>query len=224
MSQQRSRIGPAAAISGAVLVLVGTYWHPSAANPNQPVAAFTEYAANEPWVAIHLLQLVGVVLIMAALVLLGRSMERGPAAEWAAVGMTGATASIALYGALQAVDGVALKAMVDLWAATPAAEKAQAFQAALAVRHIEIGLASVNGLLIGLTAALYGVALLIDDRVPRWMGALAIAGGIPTAAAGAVIAYAGFSDLALTINLVANMLLVVWMAALGLDAWRRLTF
>jgi len=48
-------------------------------------------------------------------------------------------------------------------------------------------------LLFGLTASTYGVALLIDHRFPRWLGVLAIAGGAPTAIAGVVIAYTGFS-------------------------------
>jgi hypothetical protein len=92
------------------------------------------------------------------------------------------------------------------------------------VRHIEIGLSSISGALLGLTAALYGIALWIDGRAPRWIGAVAVVGGIPTAIAGIVIAYTGFSDLELTINMVANALLLVWMAVLGISAWRGATF
>jgi hypothetical protein len=221
---REGRVGPAAAIIGALLVLVGTTLHPSAADPNQPSAAFAEYAASQPWIMIHLVQLAGVVLIMAALVLLARRMARGPAAEWATLGMAGAIATIALYAALQAVDGVALKAMVDSWAATPAPENAAVFQAALAVRRIEIGLSGTSGLLGGLTCALFGIALLLDARVPKWVGVLAIGGGAPMAIAGVVIAFTGFSDLELTVNMVANPLLVLWMIALGIYGLRRPIF
>ena len=48
--------------------------------------------------------------------------------------------------ALKAVDGVALKVMVDAWAVAPAAQKEAAFYAAFAVRQVEIGLASVLSL------------------------------------------------------------------------------
>ena len=58
----------------------------------------------------------------------------------------GAIAAIGISAALQAVDGVALKRMVDVWAASPAASKALAFQAAFAVRQIEVGLAAMTSI------------------------------------------------------------------------------
>ena len=41
-----------------------------------------------------------------------------PAAEWALLEAAGAVSCLAATVVLQAVDGIALKAMVDLWAAT----------------------------------------------------------------------------------------------------------
>ncbi|HMA38264.1 MAG TPA: hypothetical protein VKY74_27705 [Chloroflexia bacterium] len=216
-----ARIGPSAAILGAVLLLVGTYLHPSQADPNVPLAAFTEYAADHTWIASHLMQLFGVVLMAAALVLVTRRMMDGPAADWAVCGMAGAIASMALTAALQAVDGVALKVMVNTWAMTPEPGKAAIFQAAFGVRQIEIGLAGLTSMLLGLTITIYGVAFLIDRRFARWIGTLAIVGGAPTAVAGVVITETGFSDLAMIINMVAGSLLILWMAALGIYAWRR---
>ena len=46
-------------------------------------------------------------------------------------------ASLALYGALQAVAGVALKRSVDAWAASEGAEKAVRFAAAEDMRWLE---------------------------------------------------------------------------------------
>jgi hypothetical protein len=51
------------------------------------------------------------------------------------------------------------------------------------------------------------------------LGATAIAGGVPTAIAGVVMAYTGFSDLAMNINLPANSLVLCWMIALGVYVW-----
>ena len=219
--QTRSRLGPSAAIVGAVLLSVGTYLHPMGADPSMPLAAFTEYAADRHWVASHLMQLLGIVSMMAALVLLSRRMMDGPAAEWATLGMTGAVASLAVASALQAVDGVALKVMVDAWVATAEPGKAALFQGAFGVRQIEVGLASIASLLLGLTASTYGVALLIDHRFPRWLGALAIVGGAPTAIAGVVIGRTGFSNLAMAINMPSGSLLILWMIVLGVSGWRR---
>jgi len=104
-----SRIGPIAAILGVDFLYVGTYLHPMSADPNVPLAAFAEYAADHHWVASHLMQLLGVLLMAAALVRLSRKMANGPAADWAVLGMIGAVASMAVASALQAVDGVALR-------------------------------------------------------------------------------------------------------------------
>jgi len=194
------------------------------ADPNVPLAAFTEYASSSNWVAVHLMQLIGVVLIAASLVLLSRKMADGPASEWAVLGAAGAVASLAIASALQAVDGVALKAMVNNWAAISDPGKAALFDAAFAVRQIEIGLASIGALMFGLTVSIYGIALLIDRRFPRWIGAVAIVGGVPTAIGGIVMAYTGFSDLAMTINMPSNSLLILWMISLGIYGWNGSAF
>lgn len=190
------------------------------ADPNVPLAAFTEYAADRHWIASHLMQLAGVALMVTALVLLSRMMAGGAADTAAFLGSCGAVASLAVASALQAVDGVALKAMVNAWAAAPADQKEMLFNAAFAVRQIEIGLASMTALLSGLTISIYGIALMRDLRFPTLLGVTAIAGGVPTAIAGVVMAYSGFSNSAMNINLPANSLVLCWMIALGVYVWR----
>ena len=215
-----SQMGATCAIAGSVLLFIGTYLHPMSGDPNQAAAAFAEYAADPLWVASHLTQLAGVALIVAALLLLARQLWAGSAAAWAGIAAGGAIVSLAVAVVLQAVDGIALKRMVDAWAAAPAAQREGVFQAAFAVRQIEIGLASMASLSLGLTATLYGVALLFDRTHPRWVGGLAMVGGVPTMMAGVVIASTGFSALAMAINMPANALLLVWMLVLGGCMWR----
>ena len=210
-----------ASVVGALTLFIGTLLHPSSADPNDPLAAFAEYAANGPWVASHLMQLLGILFIVAALVLLSRRMSDGGGAIWAHLGLVGAGASLAVAAALQAVDGVALKLMVDRWAAAPAGDKEMLFLAALAVRQIEIGLASIFSLLMGMTATVYGISLVLDRRFAKGLGWLAILGGIPIGVSGIIMAYTGFSDLAMTINLSASSLLLLWMLVMGVWLWRR---
>ena len=221
MSRNESRIGAMGAVTGSVLLFVGTYLHPMAADPNDAVAAFTEYAADHLWVASHLTQLAGVALMVTALLFLAQQVESVGGSASARVAAGGAIASLAVAAALQAVDGIALKVMVDTWAAAPAAQKEGAFHAAFAVRQVEIGLASMLSLLLGLTATVYGAELLRCRAYPKWMGGLAIIGGAPTAVAGIVMAYTGFSGLVMAINMPANCILLVWMLALGVGMWRR---
>ena len=73
------RIFAIVAISGSLLLFAGTYLHPMDADPNVPLAAFAEYAADRHWVASHLMQLFGATLMVGALVLLGRLLAVGPA-------------------------------------------------------------------------------------------------------------------------------------------------
>jgi hypothetical protein len=211
----------AAAIGGALLLLVGTILHPSGADPNDAVAAFSEYAADQLWILSHLTQLLGVSLIVCALIQLSRLLASGTARSLAWIGAAGAIASLAAAAALQAVDGIALKNVVDAWAAAAEPDKTTLFYTAYGVRQIEVGLASITSLLLGVTMCVYGVAIISDQGFPKWLGWLPIIGGIPTAIAGLVIAYTGFSGLAMSINMPANSLLLIWMIALGIVFWRR---
>ncbi len=221
LSCHESRMGAMGAFGGSVLLFIGTYLHPMEADPNEAVAAFTEYAADPLWVASHLTQLAGVALIVAALLFLARQLESASNTGWPHIAAGGAIASLAAATMLQAVDGIALKVMVDAWAAAPVEQKEGIFHAAFAVRQVEVGLASMSSLLFGLTVIVYGGALLADHTYPKWMGTLALVGGVPTVVAGVVMAYTGFSGLAMAINMPASALLLVWLLALGVFMWRR---
>ena len=213
------KICAVAAIAGAVTLFVGTFLHPANADPNDPLAAFTEYAADGTWIASHLLQLLGVILIVVALVVLSRLMSNGGGASWAYLGAVGAGSTLSVAGATQAVDGIALKRMVDSWAAASGADKEILFLATVAVRQIEIGLASILALMFGMTVTIYGVALVSDRSFPKWLGWLAILGGIPISMAGIVMAYTGFSNSAMTINLSGSSIALVWMLVVGVWMW-----
>jgi hypothetical protein len=209
------------AITGAILLLIGTILHPMSADPNVPLAAFTEYAADTHWVASHLMQLSGMGLMVITLVLISRQLMAGPAEGLAIVGAIGAVVSLAITAALQAVDGIALKSMVNAWAKAPENSREMLFYATFGVRQIEIGLASLMTLFLGITIVIYGIALLLAPRFPKALGYVAIIGGIPTAIAGVVMAYTGFSDLAMMINMPASLLLLIWISTLGIYVWRK---
>ena len=167
-----NKIGAVCAIAGATLLLAGTWLHPMPPDANNAVQAFAAYAEDRFWVTSHLAQLIGIALALAALVILARQLEIGGAAVRVRPASAGAIASLALAAVLQAVDGLALRAMVEHWVAAAAAQKESAFQSAFAVRQVEIGLASVLSLVLGATATLFGVALLDGLKYPRWIGGL----------------------------------------------------
>ena len=221
MSPAGHRAAAICALGGAILLCVGTYLHPSSADPNDTLAAFAEYAADSHWVATHLIQLAGVALMVTSLLLLSPSLEAAHPTAWVRVAMGGASAGLAVAAALQAVDGIALKRVVDAWAAAPVAEKAAAFRAAFAVRQIEVGLASMLSLVLGAAVVAYAGLFLAARSTPRWLAFVALLGGISTVVAGVALAETGFSDLAMSIEMPSGVLLLVWMALLAPRVWRR---
>lgn len=213
------KLGAGCAFFGGVLLGIGTSMHPSHADPNNAALAFAEYAADQNWATGHLLQFAGAALLLAFMLVLSRQLRAGSGMRQVATG--GAIASLAVAAALQAVDGIALKATVDAWAAAPAAEKPIAFSAAFAVRQIEIGLAGLLSILFGATCALFGLLLHGDGRYPRWIGGAAFAGGAGFAAGGVAIARGGFSPLAMNFHLPASLLVLAWIVAVAAMHWRR---
>ncbi len=221
MTSQTSlnRIGAVGAIAGAILLLVATSLHPLEADPNDPEAAFAEYAADDLWVATHLGQFFAIVAIAVGLIALSDTLRQGRAASWATLGRAGAIASVAAAAVLQAVDGIALKFMVDRWAASAPPQRGLVFEAAFGVRQIEAGLASLMSITFGLTVLAYGVALAFS-RYPRWLGWMAVLGGLATVCGGVALAYTGFSALAMGINMPASIVLLIWLVAVGTFLWR----
>jgi len=220
--RQLFRIGAIAAMLGPLVLSVSTLMHPLEADPNDAVAAFTEYAADGLWVGTHLGQFLGVVMIVAALVMPSRSLDEGKAAAWSRIGLAGAIATLACTAVLQAVDGVALKFMVDRWAAAPPEQQPAIFEAAFGVRQVEIGLASLTSLLFGITVTAYGIGMTLSPIYPIWVGFLAILDGLGTAVGAIVLAYTGFSESMMMISMPANLLLLVWMIVVGVLMWRRI--
>jgi hypothetical protein len=215
------KVAPVCAFTGSILLLAGTYLHPVPSDANNAAQAFAAYAADRFWIASHLMQLVGTILALAVLLIVAEELETKGSRLWLRLGSAGAVGSIALVSALQAVDGIALRKMVQSWAAAPATQREIAFQSAFAVRQVEIGFACVLSILLGGTAILYGVALLDGHTYPRWVGALGIFGGVPTLLSGVVMAFRGFSALEMAISMPASLMLVIWLMVLGVLMWRR---
>ena len=127
-----------------------------------------------------------------------------------------AVASVSLAGALQAVDGVALKIAVDRWSASAEGVRAVAFEAAYAVRQVEVGLASVMGAFFGLTVLLYGTAVLLSPVAPSWLGVFGTLAGLATVISSVVQAHTGFSDVAMATSMPSSLLVLVWSICVGI--------
>jgi hypothetical protein len=190
--------------AGAAFLLAGTALHPMRADPTVPAEAFAEYAADRFWVGSHLMQLVGVALLVVSLLSVSDQLKRGLLAT--AV-RAGAIASLAVAAGLQAVDGIALKSMVDLWAAAPEAEKQGLLHAAIAVRAVEIGFAAMFAIMLGATLSAFALAIAFGHRI---LGLTGIAGGLAAVLGGIIMGLAGFSELAMAVNMPASLYAMGW--------------
>lgn len=215
-NQYLAHIGSVAAPLGAILFFVSGLLHPSDSDPNVPVAAFAEYVSSSHWVGIHLAQFAGLASMALALLALGATFEPGPAAAWGRIGVAGALVSLAIYAANQGVDGIANRVAELRWASASGQNQALAFEAAFAVRQIEVALTSLFSLLLGSTLGIFGLAMLYSQRYPGWLGAVGILGGLATLAIGLEQASNGFSDLALTGFMVVGPVALIWVVVSGI--------
>ena len=210
------RVGGISAIVGVAVLFVCTMLHPMDALPGDAPAAFAEYALDRTWVATHLGQLLGVVLIATGLVALSWKLRAGHAGAWALLAGLATVATVSLAGALQAVDGVALKFAVDRWSASAEGTRAGAFEAAYAVRQVEVGLASVTGTFFGLTVLLYGIALMLSHLAPNWLGAFGALSGVATVISSVIQAHAGFSAVAMAASMPSSLFVLLWSICAGI--------
>ena len=207
------RMGSVAFLAGLVIIIVSTLFHASSEDlMNNPVV-FVVYAESDPWLAAHIGQFAGVMLVFAggfvALFRLLVGSESGTASALAWLGLVTAILVASTFTILQAVDGIALKIAVNTWYAIPTPtspsssaadddaveEKAIAFRVAEGIRWTEIGVNSYNRILQGAVAIIFGVAIAKSALLSRWIGAVGIFAGAVTVLAGIGVAYLGFAPL-----------------------------
>src|SRR5947209_17398330 len=146
------RLSATLLVVGELLSLLVGALHPARENPNNHTAVFAEYASSGNWTAVHLGQFVGIAVVIAGLLVLffALNVQAGTAGWAGRFAVVSAVVALALYGVLQAVDGVALKQAVDAWASAPVAEKAARFASAEGIRWLEWGVRSYYSIIFGL--------------------------------------------------------------------------
>jgi predicted anti-sigma-YlaC factor YlaD len=120
--------------------------------------------------------------------------------------------------------------MVDSWAQAAAPQQAVAFGVAESLRWVEIGINSLFRVLQGTTLVAVGLALVLSERVPRWLGWSGVILGLALVLRGIAVAFGGFdlSDpLYFATSVVTSLpvtLLNVWMVILAILLWRSSLF
>jgi hypothetical protein len=206
-------------LAGQLLYILITQLH-TGGDANHHPSVFAEYAHSGTWGLVHLGQFAAVAILLAGLLALYSALDLPtPAARWAGrYGAASAAVALALYGALQAVDGVALKQAVTAWANAPEAEKAARFASAEAIRWLEWGMRSYQDYVTGVALLLFAAAVIGSSRLPRPIGHLMGLSGLAYLAQGWVAGSQGFSEaqsIAIVLAWILDLAWMIWLVLLS---------
>jgi hypothetical protein len=209
-------------VTGELVSFLMGNMHPGKVFANDHHAVFAEYAESTTWTAIHLGQFAGMALIIAGLVALFYALRLRPgAAGWISrFGVGAAVVALGLYAVLQAVDGVALKQVVDAWAQAPESEKTARFATAESVRWMEWAFRSYQSVVFGWALLLYGTVITWTARIPRPIGVLLGLSGGAYIAQGVILGSEGFSVANQLPTLLGYLTIIVASIWLLVVAWR----
>jgi hypothetical protein len=220
------RIGSIAFLAGVVIAIVSTAIHPSRGDPANHPLVFAEYASDDSWIAVHIGQLAGVIMVFAGgfvtLFRLLAQSESSMASVLAWIGLAVAIMTASAIAALQAVDGIALKMAVDSWVAAPPEEKAITFKVAEGIRFIEYGTNSIFRILQGTVAVIFGLAIVKSKILSKWIGGAGVVIGAITIYAGLEVAYLAFGYANVGgLRGISMIIYFIWVGILGGFMWKK---
>jgi hypothetical protein len=202
------RLGARAAIAGAAAQLTATVLEPGTeGGADEAIRVVT---GSDVWMADRVLDLVGVLLAVAALTIVGRALtgER----------IRVATPFLILIGALggaAVVTGAAMQALAQGWKRLDDATKPGYLAAFDGSRQLKDALFFAAFFALGLYLALLAPAILHDVAFPRWLGWAA------AASAGLILA----GDLLSFVAMLAGFALFLMIfIALGASTWRSASY
>lgn len=211
------RLAATLLLAGQVIFILVTQFH-AGGDANHHSSIFVKYAESGSWKGVHALQFGATALIVAGLVVLSfalASRSRGPA--WAArIGAVLAVVSLALYGVLQAVDGIGNKQVDHAWANATEAEKPIRFASAEAMRWLEWGVSSYHAYVLGLSLLLFASAAAsvqagtISRVIPFLIGLTGIA-YIAKGWVGGTDGFNGTHSLLIVLSWVFSLVWMIWL-------------
>ena len=218
------RLSATLLLVGQLLYIVVTQFHTGGDANNHP-AIFAAYAGSEIWTAVHVGQFAAMAILLAGLLALvfaldALDVEAGTASWAGRFGAASAVVALALYGALQAVDGVANKQADVAWVSAPEAEQAVRFASAEVIRWIEWGMRSYHDYALGLALLLVAAAVMRTASVPRPIAYLMGLSGLTYLVQGWMVGSEGFSQTVSIAIVLAWVLSLAWMIWLVVVAWR----
>lgn len=208
-------------LTGLVVFILAGIFHAEGGDPNVHVPTFTAYANSSSWTLVHLGQFVGIFATVMGLLVLYYAVRPTLSAQTmlGRFATTSAVIALTLYGALQAVDGVALKQAANAWAGAAEADKAMRFAVAEGVRWTEWGLRSYHSFMFGLSLILFALLVARIGRKFAVVGYLMGVTGLAYLVQGWVLGTEGFSANNSIPTLVGYASWIIWSIWLLAASW-----
>ena len=198
---------------GLLLVKPGTDWK------TEPEAFLQMTAESNLWVGVHIGVIFAGLLNVGGLTGLYRSFAAGASAAWARLGFATVLAGTSVLLVFVGTYGIAFPHVAKGGVNASEVEKAAAFLVVLAAYEIAQALIAVYFMVFfGVTFVLYGLAVATGTAYPRWLGWLAVVGGVGGMLDGSLRA----ADVLLSdISFSPYLLYLVWVLVMGILMWRK---
>ena len=210
-------------LGGQLLNILITQFH-AGGDANDHREIFIHYAGSGDWRGVHVGQFLAMTVMVAGLVVFGSALNAALNARARVTAVMSAVArsasalagvALALYGALQAVDGVGNQQVDAAWAHATGADKTARFASAEAMRWLEWGMRSYHDYALGLALIGFAVVAAAVGRiaVPPGVAWLMGASGVAYLAQGWVVGTQGFSMAD------SNLIVAAWALSLAWMGW-----
>lgn len=218
------RIGAVSLIVGFVLTIVHVALlvvDAPLSDPGDTEAFIQSIVDSSIWAGIHVLVLVPLLLGVGGLLALYRSITGEPGAALAQLGFAAALMGAAITSVSVAIlGGGAMKELAGAWAA--AADKEVPFAVAKATILVSFDIGSWGNLVFyGVAPILYGLAISLTGIYPKWLGWVAVVGGVGGVLIQIVQFSQGVSQVTIGVYVASFLVVTLWLVVMGVLMWRK---
>ncbi len=218
------RIGAVSLIVGFVLTIVHAALlvvDAPLSDPGDTEVILQSIVDSSIWAGVHILTLVPFLLGVGGLLALYRSITVEPGAALAPQGFAAAQRGAAFLSVSVAIfGGGAMKELADAWAA--AADKEVPFAVAEATVLVSFAIGSWGSLVFyGVAPILYGLAIALTGFYPKWLGWVAVVGGVGIALTEIIQFSQGVSQVTSNVWTAFLLVIMLWLPVMGVLMWRK---
>ena len=218
------RIGGVSLIAGFVLTIVHVVLlvvDAPLSDPGDTEAFLQSIVDSSIWAGIHVLVLIPLLLGVGGLLALYRSITGEPGAALAQLGFAAALMGGAVTSVSVAIlGGGAMKELADAWAA--AADKEVPLAVAEAAILVSFDIGSWGNLVFyGVAPILYGLAISLTGIYPKWLGWVAVVGGVGGVLIQIVQFSQGVSQVTSSVYVAFFLVVTLWLLVMGVLMWRK---